>query len=205
MTKAVVDTAWLDRQASRITALAEKADEATRQGLEHYRDIGQTLLDVKEALRGTRQGAFGEWCDKNTNFVHQWRTRIMKLAKEWDRIEEKCHSSGVFATGVNEAIALLRPPLPAPPLVSASEANKLCGLAAHVARHPGSPEAATAQRKLEQTARERNVTVEELTEAAKTKQAKVEAEYLQQKQTLAWYKEECERLKAILDRNGIGY
>ncbi|WP_142850668.1 DUF2076 domain-containing protein [Telmatospirillum sp. J64-1] len=60
---------------------------ASRESLQAFREIGQKLIEAKEALRDKGKGAFGDWCEVNGfGFHRSWRAKIMKLAESWDEI-----------------------------------------------------------------------------------------------------------------------
>lgn len=73
--------------AHRIREGLRYGEEYAAESLNHYRDVGQALLDAKEALAGQKKGAFGEWCEaEGFTFSKQWRSRLMQLAEHWDEI-----------------------------------------------------------------------------------------------------------------------
>ena len=73
--------------AERIRDRYAKVQGATRQTLEDLKDVGETLLEVKETLKDAGKGAFGRWCEEaRLPFDKAWRARLMKLAAHWDEI-----------------------------------------------------------------------------------------------------------------------
>lgn len=79
---------FLSDCAERVREGLKYGEMATRESLRHYRDVGQALLDAKEALAG-KKGAFGEWCEAEGFTMHKtWRAKLMKLAENWDAIME---------------------------------------------------------------------------------------------------------------------
>jgi hypothetical protein len=90
------------------------ASGAGKESLTAFAQIGQDLLEAKEAIGHTPRGAFGTWCEANFPFSKEWRARLMKLAGDWKAIraamawaESKGQVLGRKEYSVDGAFALL--------------------------------------------------------------------------------------------------
>jgi hypothetical protein len=68
----------LDELAARINGVFAVAEETTRKGLAHYREVGQMLLAAKEKCG---HGNWLPWLKKNVKFSEVQAQRYMRLAK----------------------------------------------------------------------------------------------------------------------------
>lgn len=74
----------LQALAHEINSEHALAEQASRKGLEHYRNVGKTLLKVKKACG---HGHFGNWLRRNVKFTQQAATSYMRLAENWRKLK----------------------------------------------------------------------------------------------------------------------
>jgi hypothetical protein len=95
---------FLTSLAADIAGLRSRADQASREGLEANKDIGEKLCEGKEVLKRQGDRRFREWAIEKTGYGKSWIALLMKLSNEWHRIEPQLSTAVDFS--VKGALAL---------------------------------------------------------------------------------------------------
>jgi hypothetical protein len=73
----------ISRIEGQIRALAEQNSQIFANSLQHSKEIGKLLTDVK-TRKLVPHKEFGSWCEKNFGFRSSQRSDYMQLSRDWD-------------------------------------------------------------------------------------------------------------------------
>jgi hypothetical protein len=77
-----------------IAELQQKANQATRQGLEHFKKIGEKLCEAKKEIG---HGNFIAWAIEATGLKKSRNNELMRLHKKWPEIEPQLSTAVDFS------------------------------------------------------------------------------------------------------------
>ena len=97
--------------ARRIQASHRRGEACTLRALEHFRQAGEWLMQVKDRLE---YGAFKQWIEAHCRFSYRTACHYMEVCRRWQEIEELVASKvqRVAPLGLGEVLkSLARPRL----------------------------------------------------------------------------------------------
>lgn len=97
--------AKMDELAGRIKDQFRQANEASRTSIERHREAGKLLAEA-HAIRDAAGRTWGKWVKKHFDFSQQHANILIRLDKEWAKVEPALKDNPAMT--IKDALAIIR-------------------------------------------------------------------------------------------------